>query len=364
MRFLLTLLAAGLVFAAPAGAVSGVKKANPAGVPFIAALANGCTGTLIAPDRVLTAGHCLDGFAATDFRVHIGAARNDGATDGGIPVRGFAVHPRFKESFPFAHKSPQNAIALYDVGIILLAQPVTGVAPVKLGTPADETVGETGSLFGYGITDTSVSNRALRGGDMKVISASRCANAYPKAIIASEICGLDSKSTHAPFIQACPGDSGGPFLKHTPAGPVEIGITSWGPEVKAAKCGARQLPGVYMRVSSFLDFITGPDPVIEPFPTGDTPYATVTGDAKVGATLTCNAPPLGGSPATLSYRWIWNNEVISRKATATAIPAMRGRSVGCTVTARNAGGHVDMFTPRVGRLVIRSLHERAEFERA
>jgi secreted trypsin-like serine protease len=355
MRILLTLLAAGLVFAAPAGAVSGVKQANPADVPFIVALANGCTGTLIAPDRVLTAGHCLESFSANDFRVHVGAARNDGAiaTDSGIPARGFAVHPRFEESFPFAHKSPQNAIAQFDVGVILLARPVTGVTPVKLGTRADETLGETGSLFGYGITDRSKSNRALRGGDMTVISASECAQSYPRAIIASEICGLDRRSARAPFIQACPGDSGGPFLKQTPAGPVQIGITSWGPEVKAAKCGAKPLPDVYMRVSSFLDFINDPDPVIEPFPTGDAPYATVTGDARVGGTLTCNAPPLGGSPATLSYRWIWNNKVISRGATATAIPEMRGRSVGCTVTARNASGHVDMFTPRIGRLVVR-----------
>ena len=352
IRIGVALVAAGLVLAAPAGAVSGVKKANPADAPFIAALDIGCTGTLIAPDRILTAGHCLDNVSAEHFSVHIGAARNDGATgaDGGIPARGFAVDPRFKESFPFAHRSPQNAIALYDVGIILLAQPVTGVTPVKLGTPADEKLGQTGTLFGYGITDTSVSNRALRGGQMTVISASRCAKAYPKAIIASEICGQDLKHKHAPFVQACPGDSGGPFLAHG----VQIGITSWGPEVKAAKCGAKPLPGVYTRVSSFLSFINDPNPVIEPFPTGDAPYPTVSGVAKVGHTLTCNAPPLGGSPATLSYRWIWNNKVISRKATATAIRDMRDHSVGCTVIARNAGGHIEMFTPRIGRLVVRA----------
>jgi hypothetical protein len=108
-----------------------------------------------------------------------------------------------------------------------------------------------------------------------------------------------------------------------------------------------------MRVSSFLSFINETNPVIEPFPTGDAPYPTVSGVAKVGQTLTCNAPPLGGSPSTLSYTWIWHNKVISRKSTATATRDMAGHSVGCTVTARNASGHVDMFTPRIGRLVIR-----------
>ena len=134
---------------------------------------------------------------------------------------------------------------------------------------------------------------------------------------------------------------------------MQIGITSWGPEVKAAKCGTRHLPGVYMRVSSFASFINDPNPVIEPFPTGDAPYPTVTGVAKVGETLTCNAPPLGGSPATLSYKWIFNSKLISRKPTTTATRDMVGHSVGCTITAHNAGGHFEMFTPRVGRLVIR-----------
>ena len=355
MRMLLTLLALGLVLAAPAGAVSGGKKASPADVPFIVSLPNGCTGTLIAPDRVLTAGHCLDNFSPINFRVHIAPAHNPGWTDGGLATRGFAVEPRFKESFPFAHRSPQNAIAQYDVGIILLEQPVTGVTPVKLGTSADDKVGTSGSLFGYGLHTSTPRDfsTALRTGDLSVISASKCAQAYPKAIIASELCTQDLKSKRAPLVQACPGDSGGPTLVSTPDGPVEIGITSWGPEVKDAKCGAKPLPEVAMRVSSFLSFINDPNPVIEPFPTGDAPYTTVSGVAKVGETLTCNPPPLGGSPATLSYRWFWNNKVISRAKTATATKDMVGHSVGCTATARNASGHVEMFSPKIGRLIIR-----------
>ncbi len=94
---------------------------------------------------------------------------------------------------------------------------------------------------------------------MTVISASKCAKAYPRTIIASELCGQDLKSKHAPLIQACGGDSGGPFIHQTAQGPVQIGITSWGPEAKDAKCGTRPLPGVYMRVSSFASFINDPN---------------------------------------------------------------------------------------------------------
>jgi hypothetical protein len=115
----------------------------------------------------------------------------------------------------------------------------------------------------------------------------------------------------------------------------------------------QHLPGVYMRASSFAAFINDPNPVIEPYPLGPVDYPTVTGAAKVGATLTCNPPQFGGSPSTLSYRWVFGNRTISTKPTATAIRAMVGHSVGCSVTARNASGHFDTFAPKVGRLVIR-----------
>jgi hypothetical protein len=266
------------------------------------------------------------------------------------------VHPRFRESFPFAHKGPQNAIALDDVGVILLARPVTDIAPVKLPTDgSDERVGETASILGYGLTGSTAASAAksLLAGNMSLISANACAKAYPHAIIASELCAQDLTHKHAPLVQACAGDSGGPFIRQTPAGPVQIGITSWGPEVKDAKCGRVPLPGVYMRVSSFLSFINDPNPVIEPFPPDAfKDYPTVTGVGKVGQTLTCNAPALGGSPATLSYRWIFDSKTVSRQRTATATRAMAGRTVGCIVTARNAGGHYVAYTPAVGRLKI------------
>ena len=40
-------------------AVVGGEPAPPGAYPYIVALSRGCGGTLIAPDRVLTAGHCV-----------------------------------------------------------------------------------------------------------------------------------------------------------------------------------------------------------------------------------------------------------------------------------------------------------------
>jgi secreted trypsin-like serine protease len=367
-----------------------VTGSDPAPYPFMASLTlagapndrdgHFCGGSLIAPDRVLTAGHCLDGFTPVGYSVLIGVDGNavvragdnkfTGAiAHGGIPARGFAIHPKFRESFPFAKKKLANAIALDDVGIILLARPVTGIAPVKLSTgAADEKTGEAASLFGYGFTGPSFRStpKALQTGAMTVISARTCAKAYPRAIIASEICGQDLKH-HSPLIQACAGDSGGPVVVSTPAGPVQIGVTSWGPETMNGACGEKLLPDVYMRTAAFRAFIDQRKPVIEPFlkrrrdTSGGFGSAAskVVGTPRVGRTVTCKAPKLGGDRYKLSYAWSVPRSagfVDIRGATKQTFKITssfyrrqpeHGHRVACTATARNAGGHLSMFSGTV-----------------
>src|SRR4029077_14082838 len=99
---------------------------------------------------------------------------------------------------------------------------------------------------------------------MPLIGAGDCALAYPGAIVSSMGCQEDL-AHHTPLIQACPGDSGGPVVAPTAAGPVQIGVTSWGPETMNGECGQKFLPDVYMRTAAFTAFITQKKPVIEPF---------------------------------------------------------------------------------------------------
>jgi hypothetical protein len=170
------------------------------------------------------------------------------------------------------------------------------------------------------------------------------------------ICTTDPAHQAPPFVMACPGDSGGPVIVQTPTGPVQIGVTSWGAEVMEVGCGQRSLPNVAMRVSSFASFITRAKPVIQPYTTGPGfRHTRIAGVARIGNTVTCKAPKLGGAPSKLSYEWSVGTDTgglrtlrhahgatlkITKAIYASARPP-KGRILFCTATARNAGGSLD-----------------------
>jgi len=342
--------------------------------PYVAWLGGHCTGTLISPTRILTAAHCLDNHSASEQLLLVGVDGNalppkqlDAMA---IPIAGYSVHPKFKESFPFAHDDPFDAIAVNDVGLILLKKPLTTIKPVRLagaGDAALEAPGVQSTLIGYGQTQPETGTTVpptlpLQQGTLTNISASDCGLAYPRAIEPSMGCNEDL-AHHTPLIQACPGDSGGPVIVSTPTGPVQIGVTSWGSETMNGACGEKFLPDVYMRTAAFAAFINQKDPVIEPFLKGGrsaaglgSPSVRVVGSRRVGGTIKCVAPKLGGDRYKLSYKWVDAREEgfvpipgkikqtlkITRSVYRHLPP--QSRRIGCEATARNAGGSLTLFS--------------------
>ena len=118
-------------------------------------------------------------------------------------------------------------------------------------------------------------------------------------------------------------------------------------------CGQRSLPNVAMRVSSFASFINRAKPVIQPYTTGPGfRHTRIVGVARVGNTVTCKLPKLGGGPFKASYEWsvgtkdgtfraIRGAHAATLKITKAIYNSARpveGRTLYCVPTARNAGG--------------------------
>jgi len=235
--------------------VVGGARANPAQFPYAVAIFRKghmhCSGSVIGPTKVLTAGHCVYGFNLTNFQVIVGRPTlRDTSVGQAIPVVSGRVHPDFEQT------------GLHDVGVLDLAQPTTAT-PIALASP-DQNAATTGvggllSVAGYGATNPFGTHLAgfLKATVEQVRTDKRCLKTYTRDLFAPEsmICAIGARlkkpgrfNIHT---SACSGDSGGPLVADTSTGPVEVGTVSFG----GALCGLPGAPTVYSRVSSSLDFI-------------------------------------------------------------------------------------------------------------
>jgi trypsin len=238
--------------------IVGGNPADPAQFPYAVAIFRKghmhCSGSVIGPTKVLTAGHCVAGFNLANFQVIIGrpTLRNT-AVGEAIGVASGRVHPDFEQT------------GLHDVAVLNLVQP-TAAQPIALATPdqnaATTSVGAPLQVAGFGATNPFGTHLSgfLKSTTELVRADSRCLKAYTRDLFAPEsmICALGVRRKKGGRFKihtsACSGDSGGPLVASTPTGPVEVGTVSFG----GALCGLPAAPTVYSRVSSSLDFINAP----------------------------------------------------------------------------------------------------------
>lgn len=197
-----------------------------------------CTGTLIAPRVVITAGHCHPGCKS---RVFVGPnVQGEGET---IGVARAVRHPLYNSSF-------EN-----DLTLLYIEREVTGVTPRRIAPGGMIDDAYFVRLAGYGTTDTSgsIGYGIRRMVDVPVASPA-CAS---DEAVNRYGCHRDLEIVAgAPFLDkdSCRGDSGGPAYVRV-EGEEEwflAGATSRATEEAIRVCGDG---GIYVRIDRYADWI-------------------------------------------------------------------------------------------------------------
>ena len=246
---LLALVVGAFGLTSSAHAVVGGNDASPGEYPYVAHVTIdklfGCTGTIVAPTWVVTAGHCssLTGVAVStpigqpgqaidvqynSLKAHEG--EGDSAT-----VKRVVVNP----DYIFLNGSG------YDVALLELNEPVSIPTPVKVAAAGEEALWKPGTLAtiaGFGVTESGGdSPKVLQEAQVPIVDDATSAAAYDSFENKTQIgAGFPQGG-----VDTCQGDSGGPLMVPTSGGTFRlVGDTSYG-----EGCAEPGYPGIYGRVA-------------------------------------------------------------------------------------------------------------------
>lgn len=291
---LLSLLLAPAFAPASSSAVVGGTGASQTYPWMTAVEADGsfiCGGTLVAPQLVLTAAHCItagDGQVrpARSFRVLIGAPRrSQRATGDERAVTRIERHEAYVDSSGFRN----------DVALLSLDAPSTR-QPIALAAAAERpawTAGKPVRALGWGtqsgldpigltVTDD------LREVTLPVVADPDCTSSYGSDFDPTVmVCAGERNGGR----DTCQGDSGGPLLVPVGSSFAQVGVVSFG-----TSCGLPGAPGVYARVGegALRSWVAARLPAATPAPAEPAPAPTTpTSPPATDASAGCVAARLG-----------------------------------------------------------------------
>ena len=222
-----------------------------------------CGGSFVSTTQIITAAHCFfdpDGRRITT----VSAAPGDGTSwpysSSFVSASKVDIHSQY---------SPSGEA--YDIALVTLSRPVTGVSTVTIPTLAQwsslTTGGSAVTSAGWGTTSSGGdSPDDFLVADLKVIPSAVCGDSgstYRVGSLTYEgiggsfdadqmICAGGATSSGG-AIDTCQGDSGGPLV----SGTTLVGIVSWGIGCAGYDEGKaiRLTPGVYTRLGTFLPWL-------------------------------------------------------------------------------------------------------------
>ncbi|CAB3246531.1 unnamed protein product [Arctia plantaginis] len=249
--------------------IIGGENAEPGEFPHMAAIGwvgfndeylFSCGGSLISHKFVLTAGHCIrNKNAKNEIPVivrlgdqNIDNSVNDGANPVDVPIRNIHTNPNYKPPVKYN-----------DIALLELASDVTFSSTIRaacLWTKPNFPGYDKVVATGWGVTDA---NGREPSKELKKVALNLFENSHCDSLLdwlknrnwdgfrSSQMCAGELRGGK----DTCQGDSGSPLQVASKDNQCifhVVGITSFGKQ-----CAKSDSPGVYTRVSSYLDWIEG-----------------------------------------------------------------------------------------------------------